>query len=57
MVFSLTIECDKAAFEDDPDQLAKLLRQVADRVDDGQRQQSGSVRDANGNKVGTWEVR
>ncbi len=57
MEFRLSIETDNAAFVDNPDELSQLLRQVADRVDDGRSPDGGSVLDHNGNKVGTWEVR
>lgn len=56
MRFNLSsIDCDNAAFEEEPaSELARCLRAVADAVADGDT--SGSVRDINGNTVGSWAV-
>ena len=47
-MFKLTISTDNAAFEGDPGrEIGRILRDVADAVEDGRR--SGTCRDANGN--------
>lgn len=56
--FALSIETDKAAFDGRPcRELARILREVADRLDDGPGPVpfSFSVREVNGNRCG--EVR
>lgn len=63
-MFQLTIETDNAAFHGDgersPDglacltELARILRDTADRLLNGE--DIGSVRDVNGNKVGSFET-
>lgn len=59
MDFQMSINLDNAAFRDDeehldPTDLARLLRQVAKRVEDGWN--VGTCLDVNGNKVGRWEI-
>ncbi len=54
-VFSLKIETDSAAFEDDPnEELARLLEKAAQRLRAGYVRDS--LRDANGNTVGSWDT-
>jgi len=51
-MYTLSIKTDNAAFEDDPGyEIARILRQVADRVECGEE---GDIilRDVNGNRVG-----
>lgn len=62
--FNLSIDMDNAAF--DPDlldgspnaEVARILRDLADRLDsdEGSMAAQGSVRDVNGNTVGTWTL-
>lgn len=61
MRFTLTIDTDNAAF-DDPDELAGLIRKVADAVavmaGDGRLPtHTRSVLDSNGNRVGSWAIK
>ena len=65
MAFTLKIDTDNAAFYDDSDgndfdpgpELARLLRNLADTLDSPEvHDDSGTVRDINGNRVGTWEI-
>lgn len=54
--FRVLINIDNAAFEDGRDaELARILREVADKLDDGVS--AGNVRDYNGNTVGDFGVR
>ena len=53
MAFKMSVTMDNAAFES-PEELPEIIRRVADRVADGET--AGSVRDSNGNTVGTWRV-
>jgi hypothetical protein len=54
MQFLVTIDCDNAAFADDPTcEVARMLRDVATRVEkDGA--DSGFLRDVNGNTCGNY---
>ena len=59
--FTLTINCDNAAFDDSPTgcELARILRSLADNVNDCDMQDlmvlaTGRLRDSNGNPVGNW---
>ena len=52
-MFTLQFTTDNAAFEDCPEaEIARILRNIADRVDQGSDE--GVAMDANGNRVGTW---
>jgi hypothetical protein len=57
-MFKLEIATDNAAFEDDPAyEVARILRGVLERVEHGGLvdTDSGTLRDSNGNRVGSWE--
>lgn len=57
MKFKLTIDCDNAAFEDDPaDEVRTILLSMVDVVfvDKGYEHH---VLDSNGNTVGKWSLR
>jgi hypothetical protein len=52
-----TIRTDNAAFQDGDDgaaEVARILRDIADRIENGSRE--GSARDINGNNVGGWSL-
>ncbi len=52
-MFTLKIETENAAFaEDGSSEVARILRDVASRLDRGET--DGRVRDANGNTVGDF---
>jgi hypothetical protein len=51
-MFTLKIETSNAAFEDGPDELARLVEYVAQAIRNGQS--DGTVRDFNGNTVGSF---
>lgn len=52
MSFVVLVEIDNAAFDPEPAvELARILRELADRVERGQP--SGLLRDVNGNIVGS----
>jgi hypothetical protein len=55
-MFKLQIETGNAAFADDTGaELARILRELARRIEIGMHTSGGAtVRDANGNKVGSW---
>lgn len=48
--FTLTINCGNAAFEDRNAELARILREFADKLERGV--DNGTLRDFNGNVVG-----
>lgn len=52
--FHLSIEIDNAAFQDNnaPHEIARILREAADKIADGQT--LGKLRDINGNTVGAF---
>lgn len=55
MKYTIKIECDNAAFEDVPgNEIARILRELADKVDGGQDPTDcdATVYDYNGNRVG-----
>ena len=56
--FDCKIEMVNASFEDNPNQLADLLRAIAEHVDGmGTERTAGLLVDDNGNSVGKWEIR
>ena len=52
-MFKMTIDTGNAIFEDDPGELARLLRKVSDRLERGD--DSGRIVEYNGNACGTFE--
>jgi len=50
----ITFCTDNAAFED-PTEVPRILKELADNIDP-RAGECGSIRDSNGNKVGSWEV-
>ena len=62
MRFTLTIDCDNAAFGDGQDPTAEVRRILSklavgeNGVRDWPRRESGKVMDHNGNSVGSWEI-
>ena len=53
--FTCTVDLRNAVFEDNPSELANILRQVADRVD-GTSNTASRIVDSNGALVGMWEI-
>jgi hypothetical protein len=58
-MLTLKVATDNAAFEADllTEECARILRAVAERIEDCGGQSTGSIQDANGNHVGTWSLR
>lgn len=55
MQFLLNIHCNNAAFGDWPGiEVARILREQANRVDGDTEGTHGTIRDSNGNRVGEW---
>jgi hypothetical protein len=58
MAFKINIKTDNAAFSKEEGgphaEVARLLREVAERVENGE--DYGSVMDINGNSVGRWTL-
>lgn len=55
MRFTVTIECDNAAFEDNAHgEVRRILHGIIERL--GSMRSSGACMDINGNKVGEWEL-
>ena len=50
---NIQINTDNAAFEDKNFELARILRELADKIENGQEE--GSLFDYNGNKVGGFK--
>lgn len=56
MEFTMKINMDNAAFDrGDGRELARLLREAATRLADV-GESDGTLRDINGNTVGSWEI-
>ncbi|HEU0197011.1 MAG TPA: hypothetical protein VFQ88_07305 [Nevskiaceae bacterium] len=56
---TIKIETGNAAFDPEPEEVARILRELADKVEKSRGVEKGdemSLFDANGNKVGTWRV-
>jgi hypothetical protein len=60
--FKLQLDMGNAAFDEGMEghETARILRELADKIDHDlhglTRSDTGTLRDINGNKVGTWEV-
>jgi len=54
MAVKITFKTRNAAFENDGE-IGRILREIADRADEGQS--SGSVLDDNGNVVGKYSIK
>lgn len=56
-MFKLELETGNAAFDDCPiTEAARILRDIADNLESGSQIGGGPARDANGNRVGWWEM-
>ena len=57
MKFTLSFDCDNAAFDDDLNAaIAKVLRHVANTVADHDCGMSRVIRDRNGNRIGIFQL-
>ena len=56
--FVLAVRFGNAAFEDDPGELARILRRLATQIDDSPPRtlDAGALLDTNGNTVGSWDL-
>jgi len=56
--FKLDVSLGNAAFEDEPGELGRILRRLANRLEDNPPQvlDAGAVLDTNGNRVGGWSI-
>lgn len=53
MMFKLSIECDNAAFDDNiPAEIARILRELADKMEFRDNVPPWPLHDINGNRVG-----
>lgn len=56
-MFKLEFKTCNAAFDDFPiTEAARILRDIADNLESGSQIGGGPARDANGNRVGWWEM-
>lgn len=55
MRFDLAFRTDNAAFVDDPDEIAAVMRRVTRQIENGVT--SGICVDTNGNTIGTWAIK
>lgn len=57
-MFTLKIKTGNAAFQDAGDdgkaEVARILREIADKLENGQ--EGGACMDGNGNRVGEWSL-
>lgn len=56
MKLTITITCDNAAFEDNPTELADILRSIAASVKYDGSIGAVSIKDSNGNTVGAIAI-
>jgi hypothetical protein len=55
--FEMSVCLENAAFEDEPmTELARILRTVARRLEDGNFKDANTVYDENGNRVGVFTL-
>lgn len=55
--FTLTIDCNNAAFDDEPFyEIGRILSDAGQRIIDGTRPMSGKLHDVNGNRVGEYAL-
>lgn len=54
MKIFIVIDCDNSSFEDNPEELGFILRQVPPFLSTAGDYGSGKLRDSNGNTAGTW---
>ena len=47
---------DNDAFVGNNDEIKRCLQQVINKMDDGNTESSGNIKDSNGNNVGFYEV-
>ncbi len=52
MAFAMDIQTDNAAFEEPGPEIARILRAIADEVENGN--EYADIHDTNGNTVGRW---
>jgi len=59
MKFTLEINCDNAAFEDElvTTELGRILREIAQKVEDGEATEYRLAFDINGNCVGNYSLK
>ena len=61
MKFKVEITMNNQAFVDDPNELSRILIKLANRLEfpdwENVTPDYGNLRDINGNKVGTWELK
>lgn len=57
MKATMTVQMDNAAFADDPMELVRILRELADKLEkNGGITERFVVMDVNGNKVGSLDI-
>lgn len=56
MTAKINITMDNAAFADNPNELARILRDLADNLEAGNGTDGANLRDLNGNKVGRFDI-
>lgn len=53
----IEFETDNDAFEDSlTSEVARILREIANKIENGDDLGGGSVKDVNGNTIGSWEL-
>lgn len=56
MEFTLKINMDNAAFEDQGIELSRILHKLAKKTEDMIIEEGGKIMDINGNSVGEWFI-
>lgn len=56
-MFKCSFSTDNAAFDEFPaSETARILREIARKIEQGESLGGGPVYDSNGNKIGHWEM-
>lgn len=55
VIVNIKIVCDNAAFHDNPNEVSRILHELAGILTDNDLEDK-NLRDINGNKVGTFEA-
>ncbi len=55
--FKAEFDTDNAAFDDAPaSEAARILREIARKIEQGEDLGGGKIKDVNGNTIGHWEL-
>lgn len=53
-MITIKFETDNAAFQENPSEIRIILEELAFRIQNSKKGDEGTIRDTNGNTVGSW---